>query len=230
MTGTAGLSRLELFAGLDPGAVAGAVTGLRAVEVPAGEEFEGGPTGAICCVVDSGRLALFFVAAEGHERTIGILEEGDLLVRPTEAWASVGPQVRCFAIDDSRVHLVDRSHMDAWMCEPVLASNLVRLLAAQVADRELAVAIALEPRVERRLLLKLRQLAERWGRVTPDGIRLDLHLTHQELANMIGAVRESVTIALGRLASSGEIEVRNRTLLIRRPAEGERPPNGLPNR
>ena len=222
MTDPAGLGRLELFAGLDAGAVGGAVTGLRAVEVPAGEEFHVGPTGAICCIVDSGRLALFFLAAEGRERTIGILEEGDLLVRPTESWATVGPQVRCFAIEDSRVHLVDRSRMDAWMCEPVLAANLVRLLAAQVADRELAVAIALEPRVERRLLLKLRQLAERWGRVTPDGIRLDLHLTHQELANMIGAVRESVTIALGRLASAGEIEVRNRTLLIRVPAEEER--------
>jgi CRP-like cAMP-binding protein len=229
VTDPAGLGRLELFAGLDAGAVGGAVTGLRAVEVPAGEEFHVGPTGAICCIVEDGRLALFFVAAEGRERTIGILEEGDLLVRPTESWASVGPQVRCFAIEDSRVHLVDRSRMDAWMCEPVLAANLVRLLAAQVADRELAVAIALEPRVERRLLLKLRQLAERWGRVTPDGIRLDLRLTHQELANMIGAVRESVTIALGRLASAGEIEVRNRTLLIRVPAEEERPVGDPPD-
>jgi CRP-like cAMP-binding protein len=116
------------------------------------------------------------------------------------------------------------------MSEPVIAANLVRLLTAQVADRELAVAIALEPRVERRLLLKLRQLAERWGRVTPDGIRLDLRLTHQELANMVGAVRESVTIALGRLASAGEIEVRNRTLLIRPPAEDERPGATPPER
>ena len=107
------------------------------------------------------------------------------------------------------------------MHDPALAANLVRVLSAQIADRELAVAIALEPRVERRLLLKLRQLAERWGRVTPDGIRLDLRLTHQELANMVGAVRESVTIALGRLASAGEIEVRNRTLLIRRHDEAE---------
>ena len=105
------------------------------------------------------------------------------------------------------------------MSDPALAANLVRVLSAQIADRELAVAIALEPRVERRLLLKLRQLAERWGRVTPDGIRLDLRLTHQELANMVGAVRESVTIALGRLAEAGEIEVRNRTLIIRPPKD-----------
>ena len=213
---------LDLFAGLDDGAIARAVAGLEPVLVAAGDELDVGGTSAVCCVIASGRLALSFLAAEDRERTIGILEEGDVLVRPMDNWAAVGPQVRCFAIDDSEARLVFREQLDAWMGEPRLAANLVRVLAAQVADRELAVAIALEPRVERRLLLKLRQLAERWGRVTPDGIRLDLRLTHQELANMVGAVRESVTIALGRLASAGEIEVRNRTLLIRPPDDLDR--------
>jgi CRP-like cAMP-binding protein len=220
VTDPARFRRIDLFAGLDDAALTEAVAGLGAVDVPAGEEFDVAASGAVCCVVGDGRLALAFIADEDRERTIGILEEGDVLVRPLDGWAAVGPQVRCFAIEDSRIHLVDRARLDAWMRDPALASNLVRVLSAQIADRELAVAIALEPRVERRLLLKLRQLAERWGRVTPDGIRLDLRLTHQELANMVGAVRESVTIALGRLASAGEIEVRNRTLLIRPPREG----------
>ena len=38
---------------------------------------------------------------------------------------------------------------------------------------------------------------------------------------MVGAVRESVTLALGRLADQGEVEVRNRVLVIRRPLDGE---------
>ena len=216
MTDTAVFRRLDLFAGLDEGALRRAVGELDAVVVPAGEEFDIAASGAVCGVVGCGRLALAFIADEDRERTIGMLEEGDVIVRPTDGWAAVGPRVRCFAIEDALMHLVDRARLEAWMHDPALAANLVRVLSAQIADRELAVAIALEPRVERRLLLKLRQLAERWGRVTPDGIRLDLRLTHQELANMVGAVRESVTIALGRLASAGEIEVRNRTLLIRR--------------
>jgi CRP/FNR family cyclic AMP-dependent transcriptional regulator len=222
MTDTAAFRRLDLFAGLDEPALRRAVGELDAVVVPGGEEFDIAATGAICGVVGSGRLALAFIAEEDRERTIGILEEGDVIVRPTDGWAEVGPRVRCFAIGDALMHLVDRRRLDAWMHDPALAANVVRVLSAQIADRELAVAIALEPRVERRLLLKLRQLAERWGRVTPDGIRLDLRLTHQELANMVGAVRESVTIALGRLASAGEIEVRNRTLLIRLPDDAER--------
>jgi CRP-like cAMP-binding protein len=195
------------------------VDGLDAIALEPGEEFNVSDTAASCCVVRSGRLALGFASQEARERTISLLEEGDLLVRPTATWAAVGPGLRCVAIEPSSVLLVERARLDAWMGDCTLAGNLVRLLSAQVADRELAVAIALEPRVERRLLLKLRQLAERWGRVTPDGIRLDLRLTHQELANMVGAVRESVTIALGRLASAGEIEVRNRTLLIRPPRD-----------
>jgi CRP/FNR family cyclic AMP-dependent transcriptional regulator len=221
VTDTAAFRALDVFAGLGEAALAGAVADLERVGLAPGDEFAVADSGAVCCVVGAGRLALAVLAEEGRPRTIGMLEDGDLLVRPLEGWAAAGPQVRCFAIEESLVHLVDRERMETWMHEPVLAANIVRVMSTQIAERELAIAIALEPRVERRLLLKLRQLAERWGRVTPDGVRLDLRLTHQELANMVGAVRESVTIALGRLAEAGEIEVRNRTLIILRPRAPE---------
>jgi len=84
------------------------------------------------------------------------------------------------------------------------------------------VAIALEPRLERRLVLKLRQLADRWGKVTPEGVRLDLRVTHQELADMIGGARESVTVALGRLQDQGEVIVRRRTVILRRMDDQDR--------
>lgn len=228
MTDASDFRTIDLFDGLADDALASAADGLETVSVMPGEEFSIIDSGAVCCVIGGGRLALGVVAEEQRERTIGMLEQGDLLVRPLDGWAAVGPPVRCFAIEASLIHLVDRERMEAWMRDPALAANLVRVLSAQIAERELAVAIALEPRVERRLLLKLRQLAERWGRVTPDGIRLDLRLTHQELANMVGAVRESVTLALGRLAEAGEIEVRNRTLTIKAPAPApaEDPPPG----
>ena len=223
MSDSAGFHTIDLFADLSERALASAVDGLASVRLDAGDEFDVSASGAVCCVVGIGRLALAVVTPEERERTIGLLEQGDLLVRPLDPWAASAPQVRCFATEPSMVHLVDRARLEAWLRDPALAANLVRVLSAQIADRELAVAIALEPRVERRLLLKLRQLAERWGRVTPDGIRLDLRLTHQELANMVGAVRESVTIALGRLADAGEIEVRNRPLIIRQPRDPEAP-------
>lgn len=210
--------QLDLFAGLDPAVVERHVEGLVAAHVDAGEEFDVASTTAACCLVRSGRLALAFDAAEARNRVISLVEEGDVLVRPTVTWAAVGPRLHCRALEPSVLMLVETERLEAWMRDPGLATNLTKVLSAQVADRELAVAIALEPRVERRLLLKLQQLAERWGRVTPEGIRLDLSLTHQDLADMVGAVRESVTLALGRLTRQGELTVRNRTIVIRRKA------------
>ncbi len=154
MTSVSDLRTIDLFAGLDDEVLAAAVDGLRAVRIAAGGELDVAATGALCCVVGDGRLALAVIAPEERERTIGMLEQGDLLVRPLEPWAASAPQVRCFAIEDSTVHLVDRARMEAWMTDPALAANMVRLLSAQIAERELAVAIALEPRVERRLLLE----------------------------------------------------------------------------
>jgi CRP-like cAMP-binding protein len=65
------------------------------------------------------------------------------------------------------------------------------------------VAVASVPRIEERVLLALWHFAERWGRVTADGVRLDLNLTHAVLAEVVAAQRPSVSTALGRLQERG---------------------------
>jgi hypothetical protein len=209
------LLNLEVLSGLAPPTVKRMLGGLPAARLAPGDELDIRSGEVACCLVRSGRLALDFDPNEpddtddkDHHRTVTLVEEGDVLVPAS------GPQLRCRALQESIVIMVNAERFEQWLAEPRFAANLVRVLAAQVADRELAVAIALEPRVERRLLLKLRQLAERFGRVTPQGIRLDLRLTHQQLADMVGAVRESVTIALGKLAQSDELTIENRTIWI----------------
>ena len=59
--------------------------------------------------------------------------------------------------------------------------------------------------VERRLLALLWHLAERWGRMTPDGIAVALALSHRELAQLVGARRPTVSSALGQLRERGEL-------------------------
>jgi CRP/FNR family cyclic AMP-dependent transcriptional regulator len=60
-------------------------------------------------------------------------------------------------------------------------------------------------RVDARLLVLLWYLADRWGRVTPDGILLPLRLTHETLARLVGAQRPSVTTALSQLEDEGRL-------------------------
>jgi CRP/FNR family cyclic AMP-dependent transcriptional regulator len=57
--------------------------------------------------------------------------------------------------------------------------------------------------VETRLLVLFWHLAERWGRVTPEGIRLRLRMSHELLGQLVGCRRASVTTALHRVSDSG---------------------------
>ena len=75
---------------------------------------------------------------------------------------------------------------------------------AQLLARRLAIAQL--PAVADRLLLTFCDLATRWGRVTPQGIRVPVPLTHTALAALVGARRPSVTTALGLLASERVVE------------------------
>lgn len=71
--------------------------------------------------------------------------------------------------------------------------------------RSLAVTMAIvhQRRVDRRLLMLFWHLADRWGRVTPQGVRVPLHVTHQILADLVAVRRPAVTTALAQLAHDG---------------------------
>jgi hypothetical protein len=71
-----------------------------------------------------------------------------------------------------------------------------------------SLAISYHQRVDDRLMLTLWHLAERWGRVHSDGIVVQLPLTHQRLADLVGAHRPSVTTALGKLARAASLSRR----------------------
>ena len=68
------------------------------------------------------------------------------------------------------------------------------------------VAILENPRVDVRLVLLFWQLAERWGRVGPEGVTVPLPLTHHTLGRLIRAQRPSVTASLRHLAERRLIE------------------------
>jgi CRP/FNR family cyclic AMP-dependent transcriptional regulator len=72
----------------------------------------------------------------------------------------------------------------------------------------LAIALAVSHlrRVDTRLLVIMWYLADRWGRVRPDGVLVPLKLTHETLARLVGAQRPSVTTALRQLSDDGRLQ------------------------
>jgi hypothetical protein len=66
-------------------------------------------------------------------------------------------------------------------------------------------AIAQQPRLDDRLWMLFWELADRHGRVRPDGVYVDLPLTHEVLSHLVAARRPSVSGALTKLAAQGRL-------------------------
>jgi CRP/FNR family cyclic AMP-dependent transcriptional regulator len=108
---------------------------------------------------------------------------------------------------------------------PALALSLLQITALK--QRNLAVrleyAFGYEP--DRRILQLIERLAELYSDPTPEGRLITVQLTHEQIANMTGTSRVTVTRVLNRLRRTGAIDVRRGLLLVRAERRGTDTPH-----
>lgn len=112
---------------------------------------------------------------------------------------------------------------------PSITSQIFGRVAQRARYLALTQAVTHLPRVDSRLLILFWLLAERWGRVGPEGVHITLPLTHEVLSMLVGAHRPTVTIGLQRLTRAGLLirERRDRWLLARLAIERLAAPESL---
>lgn len=115
----------------------------------------------------------------------------------------LGAEEELVGLTDATVIAVSAEVYDELLGSPTTAGALVEGLVDGLRDRQESVANANGGRHDERLLGKLYQLARLYGRVGQDGILLELPLTHELLARMIGSARETVTCALAQFQREG---------------------------
>ena len=161
-------------------------------------------------VVREGRLALFETAASGHQVMIAVLDAGAIY---STLGAVAAP--RLDALEDVAVSPIPGPALTALAArEPLLARNVAEAFSERVAMLRATAAVLAEMRVEDRLLARVLQLADEFGTATPDGALLDLGLTHAQWGLLVGAARESVTLAFGRLRARGQLSVAGRAITV----------------
>ena len=89
---------------------------------------------------------------------------------------------------------------------PGITDILHDRLGRQTHRASMHLAMLHLPRIEDRVIALFSDLAERFGRVTADGILIDLPLTHEEIGGLVASRRPTVTIALHKLAADGLLE------------------------
>ncbi|HEX8101822.1 MAG TPA: helix-turn-helix domain-containing protein [Solirubrobacteraceae bacterium] len=166
-------------------------------------------SGAFALLVLDGLLVR--EALVGDHPSAELIGPGDLVRVALEAdMDSLLPRtVEWSVITPARVALLSPALISAAAPWPELLAALMDR-AARRADRLMVLqAITHFTRVDDRLHALLWYLAERWGRVVPEGVALNLRLPHRTLAGMVGARRPSVTTAFGQLMARGVVERRD---------------------
>ena len=137
-----------------------------------------------------------------------LLGAGDLL-RPwtfsAVAAGSVPSDVTWNVVEPVRLAVLDRRFVSAVSPWPELAGALMDRMVQRARWLAFQLAVCHVVRVDTRLLLMLWHFADRWGRMTREGARVRIPVTHSVLASVVGARRPSVTTSLGRLEDDGLI-------------------------
>jgi CRP-like cAMP-binding protein len=156
--------------------------------------------------VKEGKLRLYKLNDSGKQFTLGILTRGNIF-----------GELNSFSFGTSRVYIETmESSLLCTMSEPQferlminrpqLALKFLKALSDRLKEREDQLEQLALHSLKKRVLHLLSTLGAKFG-VIQDGYALiDLPLSHQEIANMIGASREAVSSVMSELAKEGVIK------------------------
>jgi len=136
-----------------------------------------------------------------------LLGAGDV-IRP---WASHGApallqqQLRWQVLARAQVAVLGRNFAAAVQAFPEVNAAVTDRLCARAERLATSQAISQLNSVERRLVALFWHLAERWGRMTPDGVVVPLTLSHRLIGELVGARRPTVSTALRGLERQGRL-------------------------
>jgi CRP/FNR family cyclic AMP-dependent transcriptional regulator len=165
-------------------------------------------------VADAGHLGLLVLDGVLSREVLAadvisteLIGPGELLrpwqIAPDPALLRVS--ARWSVLADTRVAVLDRRLTSQLGTFPEIVSLLVERMTARTQRLAVTQAISQLNRVDQRLLTLFWHLAERWGRMTANGVAIPLTLSHRMLSQLVGARRPTVSTALGELARAGEV-------------------------
>ncbi len=166
-------------------------------------------------IVESGSVRVYVPSPQGVDLTLAVIGPsdffGDLSLldgSPRSASASV--------LTDTVLLSLERSDFSRLITSrPEAAVAVLAVVARRLRETDQMASDLAFLDVGSRLAHKLLELAASHGVQRPDGVLLDLSLTQEDLANMIGVTRESVNRNLGLLRRLGLVATAGRRLVIR---------------
>jgi len=204
-----------LFSALDDESAASLRASMTLVKVPKGNTlFKEGDAGDRLFVVVEGKLKLGTSSIDGRENLLSILGPGDMFGElslfdpgPRTATATAVTDARVLALAHDQVIGLVTQH-------PQVSLELLARLAQRLRRTNEVLADLVFSDVPGRVAKALMDLGSRFGVQKDDGLHVNHDLTQEELAQLVGASRETVNKALADFAARSWVRLEPRAVVV----------------
>lgn len=204
-----------LFTALDEAAAASLRGSMDSVKIAKGSVlFAEGDEGDHLYVIVEGKLKLGTSSGDGRENLLSILGPGEMFGELS--LFDPGPRTStATAVTDAKLLSLGQEKLIPWLAEnPQVALQLLARLAQRLRRTNEAVGDLVFSDVPGRVAKALIDLGERFGKQTDEGLFVHHDLTQEELAQLVGASRETVNKALADFAGRNWLKLDGRAVLI----------------
>ncbi|HEX5533897.1 MAG TPA: Crp/Fnr family transcriptional regulator [Actinomycetales bacterium] len=207
--------RAPLFAGLDDEAAASLLSRMERVDLSRGEVlFSEGDPGDRLYVITAGKVKLGRASGDGRENLLAVLGPGEMFGElslfdpgPRTATATAVSDVQLVGLGNAELQTGLRSN-------PEVGKHLLQALAQRLRRTNESLADLVFSDVPGRVAKALLDLSRRFGKQTDQGVLVAHDLTQEELAQLVGASRETVNKALADFAGRGWIRLEARAVIL----------------
>lgn len=176
--------------------------------------FEQGDPAGTVYLLKEGRVRLSRLSEDGKEITVAMLGPGDVFGEEA-VFGDTARRTVATVIEDALLCTSAADALFALLGEfPQVSLNIARYLRDQRDGAISAVEDLTFLKVPDRIIRLFERLAEQHGVPDEAGTRIDLRLTHADIASLVGSTRETVSLEISRLTKAGRLRVRNRAFVL----------------
>ncbi|HMO13096.1 MAG TPA: Crp/Fnr family transcriptional regulator [Pirellulaceae bacterium] len=165
-------------------------------------------------LLTSGRVKLCHLTHEGKQSIFVFVEPGEIFGELSVVDCGKREEY-AEAVENSQIVLIPCEKVQWVMAKyPHISLGITKLIGFRRRRIERRLKNLLFRSNRERLIYLILELVEQYGVATEQGVELKIKLSHQDLANIIGSTRETVTVVLGQLQSEGFLQIARRRLTV----------------
>lgn len=175
--------------------------------------YEGNqPFGLYC--ISAGKVKIVKMDVEGHQQIVRLAGPGDL-IGYRSLLAGVPYSATAQTLEDATICFIDKNtFFHILETHPATVFHVMKALAQDLGKAEHQIVNLSHKNIRERLAELLLIFEKKYGEKTPQGIHLNIRLTREELAELVGTTQESVIRLLSEFKQDGLVAVDGRDITL----------------